>query len=195
MSTALQAKKRETAHRSTLTQLRKDGQLAAVIYGYQTETTPIFLNYKATAKAVQRNGYSGVFNLEVEGKKINVILADIQRCSLKGELKHVDFLAINMSEELEVEVPIALVGDAIGVREGGILTQSNHTLKIKVKPSDIPDSIEVDVSKVAIGDTLSLGDVRNQLSFEVLNDDDHTLVAITAPTVHVKEINSEEVGK
>lgn len=191
MSLVLQAKKRDAAHRSTLTQLRKEGQLAAVIYGYQTKSTPISLNYKAAVKAVQQNGYTGVFDVEIEGEKINVILADVQRCTLKDELKHVDLLAINMSEQLEVEVPVTVVGQAIGVREGGVLTQPNHTLKIKVKPTSIPDFIEVDVTKLAIGDTLSVVDVRDSIPFEVLQDDNFTLVTVTPPTVVVKESDAE----
>ena len=194
MSLVLQARKRDTAHRSTLTQLRREGQLAAVLYGYKTKTTPISLNYKAAVKAVQQNGFTGVFDVEIEGEKVNVMLADLQRCTLKGELKHVDFLAINMSEELEVEVPISIVGQAIGVSEGGALIQLNHTLKIKAKPAQIPDFIEVDVSKLAIGETLSLVDVRDSISFEVLQEDVYTLVTITPPKGTALETDEEGVN-
>lgn len=192
MSFVLQAKKRETAHRSTLTQLRREGQLAAVIYGHQTKSTPISLNYKAAVKAVQQNGFTGVFDVEVDGEKINVMFADIQRYTLIDELKHVDLLAVNMSEKLEVEVPISVVGQAIGVREGGVLTQPNHTLKIKAKPTHIPDFIEIDVSKLAIGDTLSLDAVRDSIPFEIIQEDDYTLVTVTPPTVAVIETDIEE---
>ena len=186
MSLVLQAMKRDTAHRSTLTQLRSEGQLAAVIYGHQTKSTPISLNYKAALKAVQQNGFTGVFTVEVEGEKTNVMLADIQRCTIKNELKHVDFLAINMSEKLEVEVPIVVIGQAIGVREGGFLTQPNHTVKIKAKPIQIPDLIEIDVSILAIGETLSLGDVRDSIPFEIMQEDDFTLAIVTQPTAVIE---------
>ena len=192
MTTVLQAKKRESGKRSTLTQLRKDGQLAAVLYGYQTESMPISLDYKETAKAVQRNGYTSVFKIEVEGKKINAILTDIQRDAIKGHVKHVDFLSINMKEELEVDVPVALVGTSIGVKEGGVLTQPNHTLKVKVKPSDIPDSIEIDVSKLDVGDTLFVGSVRNQFSdFTIVEDDEYTLATVTPPAPQVENVDRD----
>lgn len=195
MTTTLQATKRETKKRSVLTQLRKDGQLAAVLYGYKTETTPISLNYKETAKAVQRYGYTSVFQIEVEGKKVNAILTDIQRDAIKGHVKHVDFLAINMSEELEVDVPISLTGDSIGVREGGVLTQPNHTLKVKVKPSDIPDVVEVDVSALAVGDTLSVGDVKDKFDFEIVAEDDFTLATVTPPAPPVEELDEDAANK
>lgn len=194
MSTVLNAKKRGTGRRSTLTQLRKEGQLAAVIYGYNTESTPISLDYKETAKTVQRNGYTTVYTIDVEGKRYNAVLTDIQRDPLKGHVKHVDFLAVNMAEELEVEVPITLTGTAIGVKEGGVLTQPNHTIKISVKPANIPDTIEVDVSELTVGDTLALADVRGKINFTVLNEDDLTLATITPPT-EVGQVDDENVDK
>ena len=182
MTIVLQARKREAGRRSTLSQLRKNGRLAAGVYGDEMESTPISLDYKETAKAVLRYGYTGVFKIEVEGKQINAVLTDIQRDALKGHVKHVDFLAINMTEELEVEIPITFIGTSAGVIKGGVLTQPNHTLKVKVNPSDIPDTIEVDVSQLAIGDTLSVGDLRSQFKkFTIVQDDDYTLATVTPP--------------
>ncbi|MER2109065.1 MAG: 50S ribosomal protein L25/general stress protein Ctc [Solibacillus sp.] len=195
MAITLQAQKRETKKRSTLTQLRKDGQLAAVLYGYKTETMPISLDYKETARAVQRHGYTSVFQIDVDGQKVNAVLTDIQRDAIKGHVKHADFLAIDMSEELEVDVPIALTGDSIGVREGGVLTQPNHTLKVKVKPSDIPDVVEVDVSNLAVGDTLSVGDVKDKFDFALLAEDDFTLATVTPPAPQVEELDAEAANK
>lgn len=193
MTTVLKAVKRDAGKRSTLTQLRKDGQLAAVLYGYETETTPISLNYRETAKAVQTQGSNSVFKVEVDGKKVNVVLTDIQRDALKGHVKHVDFLAINMKEELEIEVPISFIGTSVGVKEGGVLTQPNHTLKIKVKPSDIPDTLEFDVSKLAVGDALSVGDVRDQYTeFTIVEDDEFTLATVIPPTATVEEVDADD---
>ena len=195
MAITLQAQKRETKKRSTLTQLRKDGQLAAVLYGYKTETMPISLDYKETARAVQRHGYTSLFQIDVDGQKVNAVLTDIQRDAIKGHVKHADFLAIDMSEELAVDVPIALTGDSIGVREGGVLTQPNHTLKLKVKPSDIPDVVEVDVSNLAVGDTLSVGDVKDKFDFALLAEDDFTLATVTPPAPSVEELDAEAANK
>ena len=182
MTTVLKANKRQAGKRSTLTQLRKDGQLAAVLYGYQTESMPITLDYKQIAKVVQSQGYTSVFSIEVDGNKVNAVLTDIQRDAIKGHVKHVDFLAVNMKEELEVDVPITLVGMSVGVKEGGVLTQPNHTLKVRVKPSDMPDQIEVDISQLAVGDTLSVGTIReNYTGFIIVEEDDYTLATVTPP--------------
>lgn len=182
MSTVLNAKRRETGPRSALTQLRAEGQLPAVIYGYGTETTPVTLEYKQAEKAYRTYGGASVFKIELEGKTINAIMTDLQRDALKGTVKHLDLLAINMKEELEVEIPFSLVGDSVGVREGGVLMQPNMTLKIKVKPADIPETVEVDVTDLMVGDTLSLEQIRDKFDFEILNEDDYTLATVTPPS-------------
>lgn len=155
--------------------------LPAVVYGYNTEAMPISVDYKETARAVQRYGRTSVFQIEVEGKKVNAVITDVQRCALKSHVKHVDFLSINMSEELEVEVPVVSTGESPGVKEGGTLTQPVRVLKIKVKPTEMPDQIEVDVSSLGIGDSLSVRDLTSQ--YEVLNADEDTLFTVTAPGV------------
>lgn len=195
MSTVIKASKREPGSRSKLTEIRKTGKLAGVIYGFNTESTPILLDYKETEKTVRKNGYAAVFQIELDGKKINAVLSDIQRDAIKGHVKHVDFLAINMKEELEIDVTFHLVGDAVGVKEGGVLTQPNHTIKIKVKPSDIPENLEIDVSELAVGDALSLSAIRDKYDFEILNDDDYTLATVTPPAPKEEEADLEDADK
>ena len=195
MNPVIKATEREPGAHSKLTKLRKDGQLAGVIYGYETESTPIVLNYRETERTVRKNGYASVFQIELEGRTINAVLADIQRCALKGHVKHVDFLAVNMEEVLEVDVPFTIVGSAIGVREGGVLTVPNHSIRIKVKPSDIPDSIEINVSQLRIGDTLCIGAIRNKYDVSILNDDDYPLVTVKLPTINADDVDLDETEK
>jgi large subunit ribosomal protein L25 len=191
MTTVLSAKKRESGPRSALTQLRASGQLPAVLYGYQTEAMPITLVYKQAEKAYRTYGGAAVFKIDVEGTVINAIMTDIQRDALKGTVKHLDLLAINMSEDIEVEVPYSLVGDSVGVKSGGVLMQPNLTLKIKVKPSAIPENVEVDVTRLTVGDTLSLEQIRDQFEFEILNEDDYTLATVTPPSPNEAEADAE----
>ncbi|MDC6270549.1 50S ribosomal protein L25/general stress protein Ctc [Lysinibacillus fusiformis] len=181
MSTVLSVTKRETGHRSTLTQLRKGGAIPAVIYGYKLDSTPISISAKEFKKSIQKNGQNSVFSLDLEGKKVNVVVSEVQQCSLKDEVNHVDFLAINMAEELEADVPIKLVGQSVGVSEGGILMQPNLELKVKVKPAELPDSIEVDISSLKVGESLTVAEIRSQTPVEVISEDDYLLVTIVAP--------------
>ena len=181
MSTAIQSKTRETKTRSALTALRNDGFIPSVVYGYNTENTPIAVKEGDLLKTLREVGRNGVLKLELDGKKLNVVLNEFQEDALRGEIRHADFLSIDMSEELEVDVTVQLVGDSIGEKEGGVVQQPNREVKIKVSPSDIPESFDVDISGLGIGETITVADVRAKAKFEILNEDDHALVLISAP--------------
>ncbi|WP_342580708.1 50S ribosomal protein L25/general stress protein Ctc [Ureibacillus sp. FSL W7-1570] len=181
MSTVLQAEKRKTGVRSELAQLRKGGRIPAVIYGYNIENTPISVDYKEIAKEVQKRGKTGIFDLDVEGKRVKALIHEVQRDSLKGEVLHIDFFSVNMDEEVEVDVPIHAVGESIGVKEGGVLTQILNTLRIKVKPAEIPEKIDIDISTLGIGDTLFVSDIRERVDYKILEGDDVTIFTVTAP--------------
>ncbi|MGA3602096.1 50S ribosomal protein L25/general stress protein Ctc [Lysinibacillus agricola] len=192
MSTVLSVKKREAGHRSTLTQLRKGGAIPAVIYGYNLDSTPISISAKEFRKSILKNGQNSVFPMDLDGKKVNVVVSEIQQSSLGDEVNHIDFFAINMSEALEADVPIKLVGDSVGVSEGGILMQPNLELKIKVKPTDMPEVIEVDITKLLIGESITVANIRETIDFEIVSEDDRILATMMAPAVVVEEADSTE---
>lgn len=181
MSTAIQSKSREVKTRSALSALRNEGFIPSVVYGYKTESTPIAVSERDLLFTLRETGRNGVIKLNVDGKELNVVLNDYQADALKGDIRHADFLAINMTEELEVEVTVNLVGQSVGEKEGGTVQQPNFEVLIKVKPSDIPDAFDVDISKLEIGDSITVGDIRDKSKFEILNDDHHSLVLISAP--------------
>ncbi len=181
MSALLEVTKRKAGSRSSLSKIRNSGGIPANVYGYITDATPISVDTTSFIKAIQAHGQNAILKLNLEGQPVNVVISEIQRCALKGNIKHVDFHAINMSEELEVDVPIVIIGESIGAKEGGVLNLPNRELKVKVKPSQIPESIEIDVSALNVGDTIALGDVRDKIGFEVLHEDDFTLATVTPP--------------
>lgn len=181
MSTKVKTKTREIGKQSNLTELRHEGFVPAVVYGYKTDSTSISVSEIDLLKTLREVGRNGVMKLDVEGKSLNVVLSDYQMDVLKGNIVHADFLAINMTDELEVTVTINLTGQAVGVQEGGVLNQPVREVTVKVKPSKIPDSIEFDVTDLAIGDTLTIGDIRDKTDFTILEEDDITLASVSAP--------------
>ena len=181
MSTTIQSELRVKEKHSTITQLRAKGFVPAVVYGYETEATSISVNERDLLKTLRVTGRNGVMKLQVEGKEVNVVLNDYQTDPLKGTILHADFLAINMTEELEVSVQVNLVGESQGEKDGGVVQQPNREVDIKVKPSDIPETFDIDISELNIGDTLTVADIREKSKFEILNEDDFGLVTISAP--------------
>ncbi len=182
MTVKMTAQKRESSNKnSALTELRTQGNVPGVVYGFQTETTPVTVSEIDLIKTLRESGRNGVISLEIDGTTKNVVLSDYQMDALKGSFKHVDFLAINMSDELEVAATVHLTGESVGEKEGGFITQPNREVNIRVKPSDIPDALEIDITELAIGDTITVGDIRGTVSYEILDEDDFILVSATAP--------------
>jgi len=192
MSTVVKTQKRNSKENA---KLRNSGFIPAVVYGYQVESQSIAVNEKDFTKTLREVGRNGVMKLEVDGKSVNVVLSDYQMNILKGQMIHADFLAINMTEELEVNVVVNVTGNSVGVSEGGMLQQPNRELTITVKPSDIPESIDIDVSNMAIGDNLTVADVRDKIDYAIMNEDDYTLVTVSAPRVEeeTEESDAESV--
>lgn len=192
----IQSETRVAKQKSTLTELRETGFVPAVVYGYKTDATSISISERDLINALREVGRNGVLQLLVNDQKLNVVLNDYQADVLKGNILHADFLEVNMTEELDVSVQVHLVGESIGEKEGGTVQQPNWELDIKVKPSDIPETIEVDISELDIGDTLTVADIREKLNFEILNDDDFALVTISAPRTEAElDALDEDAGE
>ncbi len=181
MSSIIQAQERIAKKQSTLKELRNSGEIPAVVYGYKTEATSISINERELIKILREVGRNGVFQLKLNDKKINVVLNEYQADVLKGDITHADLLEIDMTEELEVSVQINLIGESVGEKEGGTIQQPNWELDIKVNPADIPETFDIDVSELEIGDTITVADIREKSKFEIVSEDDYALVTISAP--------------
>lgn len=102
--------------------------------------------------------------------------------ALKNQITHIDFIAINMQTEVTVEVQIELTGEAPGQKEGGVLEQPLFEVSVTAKPADIPETIEVDISDLNVGDAIHVEDIRSKGNFVIENEDSDALVIISAPT-------------
>ncbi|MFA0981468.1 50S ribosomal protein L25, partial [Staphylococcus aureus] len=98
--------------------------------------------------------------LGVGSKTIKVMVSDYQFDQLKNQITHIDFLAINMSEERTVEVQVKLVGEAVGAKEGGVVEQPLFNLEVTATHENIPETIEVDISELQVNDSLAVSDIK-----------------------------------
>ncbi|MFB9861111.1 50S ribosomal protein L25/general stress protein Ctc [Salinicoccus siamensis] len=186
----LASKHREgKAKRSEVTELRRTGQIPAVIYGYQVENTPVAVDENEFIKVIREVGRNGVIDLDIEGNTTKVMVTEYQFDSLKNQITHIDFIAINMKSEVTVEVTVEILGEAAGTKEGGIVEQPIFEVSVTATPDNIPESIEVNVEEMEIGDTLYVSDIREKGNFTIENEDDEALVTVVPPQ---KEEESEE---
>ncbi len=183
MAITLKASKREDLTRSKTKQLRNEGQIPAVVYGKDKETTTVSVDNIDLLKTLRNEGRNAIITLDIENaESVDVMLHEYQTDSIKDTIIHADFYIVDMSEEMEVSVPIRIEGEAAGVKDGGIMQQPEMEVLIKVKPGDIPEDITIDVSELAIGDVVSVEDLPTSDKFEYVDEPDKVLVTIVPPT-------------
>ncbi len=176
--------------RGDLRKIREAGKVPAVVYGYGTKNVSVKVDEVEFIKLIREVGRNGVIELGVGSKQIKVMVSDYQYDSLKNQITHIDFLAINMTEERTVEVPVHLIGEAPGAKEGGVVEQPLFNLEIAATPDSIPEYIEVDISELNINDSLSVADVKVSGDFTIENEAEDTIVSVVAPT---EEPTEEEI--
>ena len=192
MATTLTVSERTDLRHSSLRKLRAEGNFPAVVYGNQKDPKTIFVDEGTFLKAIKESGRNGVLSLEINGSKEKVMLTEYQLDPIKGNVVHADFLIVNMSQEIEAEVRIDLVGQAEGVKSGGVLQQSLHTVTVSAKPDQIPGSIEYDVSNLQIGDSIIIADLNDEGSFTLSQDEDEVVASILPPAVNTDDDVEED---
>ncbi|WP_034638945.1 50S ribosomal protein L25/general stress protein Ctc [Desulfofalx alkaliphila] len=181
MAAVLQATAREGMKKSRLTQLRQQGNVPGVVYGKSFGNQPVFVDEKAFIKTLRSEGKTGVISLDIEGKKTNVMIYDTQFDLVKNQFVHVDFYAVDMNVEMDANVPVRLIGEAEGVKMGGLLQQMLYELSVRALPVDIPDAIEVDVSELAINGSIMVKDLTEGANYKFNNEPDEVIVSVLAP--------------
>ncbi|MFB1051074.1 50S ribosomal protein L25/general stress protein Ctc [Paraliobacillus sp. JSM ZJ581] len=191
MAIQLKAKRREDLKKSNTKQIRQSGRIPAVVYGNNKKSTTISIDSIELLKTVRDEGKNAIITLDVEGESLDVMLHDYQIEPLRDELVHADFYVVNMSQEMDVEVIIRLEGEAKGSKEGGVLQQPLYEIAVRAKPADIPEEITIDVSDLQIGDSIMVADLKDGKNYEILEDENTTIVTVTAPDT-AEETTEEE---
>lgn len=192
MAITLKASKRENLTRATTNQLRRDGFIPAVVYGQEEGPISISVNNLELLKTVRDEGRNAIIGLDVEnGEKVDVMLHEYQTHPVKGEVIHADFYVVDMSEEMDVAVPLTLEGEAVGAKEGGILQQPLFELQVRAKPRDIPEEIVVNVDELGIGDSISVADLPKSDLYEFTDDAEATVATVLAPQEEEEETDED----
>ncbi len=178
----IKAEKREGRGKNDARRLRAAGKVPVVVYGGGGESVAAVANLSDLAAVLRTDaGSNTLFSFDVEGVGASdVIFQDRQIDPLKGRLTHADLRRFAKGEKIEVAVPIHLLGEPVGVKEeGGLLEQSLREIKILCEPSQIPDSVEYDVSELKLGESVHVSDLKFDKNLEV-HESPETMVAHVA---------------
>ena len=176
---------------------RREGIVPGVLYSpHDKENLVLKVRNHELLKLLSAKS-RGLIELEIDDGKEKVsrlaIIKDLQYNSLKRQIVHIDFYGVTLKEKLTLEVDIELVGEPIGLKEGGILQVELRKVEIECLPSQMPDSLKVDLSSLKIGDHISVGDMIIPEGVEVLTESDRVVAAVFQPTKIEEVVEEEEV--
>jgi large subunit ribosomal protein L25 len=173
--------------------IRAEGKLPAIIYGKGIEPVAISLDFRVASKVLRDVSRASLLNIDVDGETFNALVRDRQREVISGDLLHVDFLAISLTEKVRTEINIIIEGDAPAVADfGAVLVTGIDRLEVECLPTDLPDAIRVDVSGLeSIGDGLYLKEISIPDEIEILSDLEEMVVFATAPQLEEEEEEEE----
>ena len=183
---------RTVGKKSEVKQFRKKGYIPVEIYGKGHENAHAYIYWKALV-----NRPKGMFliDLKIEGEKEPkvCILKDIQYNYLGDQPIHIDLYEVTFGVELDVDVPVELVGKPKGLEVGGVLEQHLHTITVRTVPRKIPDKIKVDVSGLDVGDVLHVRDVTPPEGVRIMENPDEVIAVVIEP--EVTEVAEEEASE
>jgi large subunit ribosomal protein L25 len=170
--------KRELRGKGYLNELRRGQMIPSVVYGQGREPLPIALEGRNLNRIFNQFGYSGLFNLELEGEApLMVLVREVQRHPINRVINHVDLLAVSMTEKITSNVPIQIIGEEEVVKQGAVLQTGVKEVEVTCLPADIPEVVRCDVSGLKIGDKITIADLEVLPTVEK-GGDPETVVAV-----------------
>lgn len=178
----LKAVARDASGKGVARKLRQQGRVPAVVYGHGDKPLGISVDGHELELLMAASGVNAIVRLELDGQATqDVLLREVQMHPYRPEVLHLDFFHVHAGERVHVKVPVSLTGIATGVREGGgVMDQVLYDLDMEVMPDRIPDVLELDVSGLAVGESIRVSDVATG-DYKILQDGDLPIVSVIAP--------------
>ena len=182
METTLTAERRSDAGKGVARKLRAAGKVPAVLYGQGVDTTPLTVESRDLTHLLHGSAGSNVLvDLVVDGEKHLAIPREIQRDHIHSRWVHVDFLAVSRSQTITVSVPVHETGEAVGVKEGGVVEHHLREVQIECLPQDVPDEIVVDITGVELGDMVHVSDLVPPTGVTILTNPEDAVLSVVTP--------------
>jgi len=193
----LKTKIRTTTGNGPARRLRMSGQVPAVVYGPKTEPVLLSVNKSDLEQLFKKGGIGQVvLNLVIQknGETLTMpaMIKELQTHPVSRNFIHIDFYEIKMDQKITAKIPVVTTGIAKGVELGGVLQIVRRELEVECLPLEVPESIEIDISDLDIGDSIHVEKIRLEGEIEFLEDDNYTVVTVLAPKLEEEEPEEEE---
>lgn len=188
----LKIKNRSLIKKKGAKSLRREGLIPGVLYFKGEPTENIEVNKNIINKAI--NSGQRIFEIQLDGEKRYSMIKEIQYHPVTDDIIHIDLMRVRRSEKITIVIPLTLVGEAIGVKEGGVLTQSLNQVEIQCFPTDVPEQIELDVSNLEINNSYSVSDLTTQSDeITITSPPEINVVSIHMPVEEEETVEEDEM--
>lgn len=192
MELKLTVEKRQALGKQKMRELRNHKLMPGVVYGKDIKSLPITLNYKEFFNVYKESQkHLSFIELDVDGKTYRTLIKEVQTDPVSRQFIHADFHIVTSGESIIVTVPFKFIGEATGVKQGGMIEIHLRRLEIRCLPGDLPDSIEIDISNMEIGHTIHIRDIKIK-NVEILTDIDAPILSVVPPKKEVEEKEEKE---
>jgi large subunit ribosomal protein L25 len=190
MERKLKAERRDSTGKETSHKVRAAGRVPAVVYGRGMEPIHVSVDSRELFHLLHTDaGMNVLVDLRVDGDHFLALPREIQRDLIRGRFIHVDFLRIARDEKITVEVPVHLVGESHGVKEGGVIEHHLWNLDVECLPTDVPTHIDADITRLGINESLKVSDLEAPERCTILTSVDEVVVSVVPPQVlRVEEV-------
>jgi large subunit ribosomal protein L25 len=196
METKLTAERRADHGKGVARKLRAAGRIPAVLYGHGQETQSLSVDGHDMFKVLHTSAGANVLvDLKVDTDEHLVLPREIQRNHIKGTIVHVDFLVVSRTETIEVNVEIIDIGEAPGVKQGGVVDHHLREVLVECFPQDVPEHLEADVSGLDLNDVLHVSDLVAPKGVTILTNPEETVLAVIVPAVLKTEADLTIAGE
>jgi large subunit ribosomal protein L25 len=181
----LEVQERELRGTRESRRLRRDGIIPGVLYGRGHKPHPISVQERELRRVLTGgHGLHAILDVVLEGQKSAhaSILKDYQVDPIRGKIEHFDLQEVRLDEPIQSSVVVELIGESVGAKAGGVLSQVVREIRVEALPLEVPDRIELDVSAMEIGDSLRLSDLATREGVTYLDDPETVLATVQMPT-------------
>jgi large subunit ribosomal protein L25 len=182
----LNCEKRAVKPRSTITALRRQGRVPAVLYGPGTPPTAVSVSGIELRYSLSAASHARIVRLKSGASDLDgrhVIFKEVQRAPVSGTVLHADLYEVDLTRLIQVEVPLKFTGRARGVADGGILQPLVRALTVECLPLEIPEAIEIDVAELGVHEVIHVSAVKVPGNLQPIFDQDYAVVSVLPPTV------------
>ena len=194
MSMIISAEKREERGKNVARRIRREGNLPAILYGSESDSVPLILNKKDIFNILKsETGENTIFQVSFQEQKQNVMIKDYQQDVVTDEIQHVDLIRIAMDKAIRVDVPVNLIGEAVGVKtEGGFVDFVTREIEVECLPKDIPENIDVDITELHLNQSFKVEDLEAIQGVKITSESQLAIVMIQTSAAEEVVVEEEE---